>query len=468
MAKIKQPTKSEIITQVLSEINGPTDIDEVVTKVLETYKSTSKKPQTLIRQTIKDWEFNGNIIVFIDSNTIVPLKIAMPGVQFRIPVFPNMARTCTLPTYFFIGFMNIYGMEKDYAFFDENDQPIKTKVVRQKNKDIANMEEEAYDLSQWPTMQKAKSNDNIIITIKSWIPRQFQFRFETRKERRKHEEEIQKKNKELANTIFDMLENSNKDYLDINITIPTVHLISSDPKGYPGDHWVDVIQADGRMRTDSFSIKYYEDLNFFDSIIDGKRSAFKKQKITGKSADQIYVFKAQFSFNKKIWRFIEIAGNQTLSDFDDILRIAFKHDTSDHLSGFWKLVTRGKTKRVRKIDLANIDPFGKGEGSNLKIAELGLNIGDKLEYVYDFGDWIDHEITLEAINPKADKVKYPQITEQNKPKYEYCEECKSEGKETIAEYFCVTCSNKKQREILLCEKCIDKNHEDHYYNEITY
>ena len=45
----------------------------------------------------------------------------------------------------------------------------------------------------------------------------------------------------------------------------------------------------------------------------------------------------------------------------------------------------------------------------LRSASLGLGLapGDELKYVYDFGDWIEHKITLEAITePQAD-VKYP-------------------------------------------------------------
>jgi hypothetical protein len=45
--------------------------------------------------------------------------------------------------------------------------------------------------------------------------------------------------------------------------------------------------------------------------------------------------------------------------------------------------------------LGNVDPLGEGSGAQIRIAGLGLQIGDRLKYVYDFGDWIEHKITLE-------------------------------------------------------------------------
>lgn len=75
----------------------------------------------------------------------------------------------------------------------------------------------------------------------------------------------------------------------------------------------------------------------------------------------------------------------------------FGHDRSDHLSGFWKLVRRGQTRRFREIDLGHVDPLGGGTGAGIRIAGLGLQVGDRLKYVYDFGDWIEHEIILEKV-----------------------------------------------------------------------
>ena len=43
------------------------------------------------------------------------------------------------------------------------------------------------------------------------------------------------------------------------------------------------------------------------------------------------------------------------------------------------------------------------------IAELRLEVGDRLLYVYDFGDWVEHVLELEAIEEPEPKVTYPRL-----------------------------------------------------------
>jgi hypothetical protein len=149
---------------------------------------------------------------------------------------------------------------------------------------------------------------------------------------------------------------------------------------------------------------------------------------------------------------------------------AFDHDW-DHMGGFWKLVPRGggsKRTSYREVDIGSVDPFDGGDGADNPIAGLGLSVGDRLKYVYDFGDWIEHEITLEAIeNPQPDH-EYPRISAQNKPRYRYCENCKKIERKTIATWICISCSNKKQVDVLVCVDCLNKNHEEHFADEIIY
>ncbi len=61
----------------------------------------------------------------------------------------------------------------------------------------------------------------------------------------------------------------------------------------------------------------------------------------------------------------------------------------------------------------SVDPFGEGEDQS--IAELELQPGDALKYVYDFGDWIEHRLILEEIFEPQAKAIYPRIVAQNKP-----------------------------------------------------
>jgi len=178
--------------------------------------------------------------------------------------------------------------------------------------------------------------------------------------------------------------------------------------------------------------------------------------------EKIYVFKAALKYRGELWRRIEIKGNQTLGDFDHIMREAFNHDTWDHLSEFF-------SGRVWQSEgFGEIGPGGGGGGATKQINHLGLSEGDKIEYVYDFGDNIQHVITLEKIIDFEKEEEYPRIVSKNKPRYRYCELCKEQGKKTIATWVCIECSEEKQREVLLCEDCLMKKHEDHYVDKILY
>ncbi|MBC2702435.1 MAG: plasmid pRiA4b ORF-3 family protein [ANME-2 cluster archaeon] len=124
--------------------------------------------------------------------------------------------------------------------------------------------------------------------------------------------------------------------------------------------------------------------------------------------EKVYMFKAALKHRKKSWFYIEIMGNQTLGDFDYIMREAFKHDIWDHLSEFFS----GRAWKSKGY--GEIDPDGGGSGSKKLIYQLALSEGDKLEYVYDFGDDIQHVITLESIAEPENEVEYPRIISRNK------------------------------------------------------
>lgn len=175
----------------------------------------------------------------------------------------------------------------------------------------------------------------------------------------------------------------------------------------------------------------------------------------------VCVFKVALKYRKRLWRRIEIKSNQTLGDFDQIIRIAFDHD-DDHLSEFF-------SGRVwRSEGYGEITPWGGGEGAMIRIDQLLLSVGDKIEYVYDFGTEIQHIITLEKIVEPEKGIKYPRMISQNKPKYRYCELCQKQGNQTIATWICIQCSEKEQSEVLLCEDCLMEEHEDHYSEELLY
>ena len=224
------------------------------------------------------------------------------------------------------------------------------------------------------------------------------------------------------------------------------------------------------MRWDGSLINYSETPGLVERILPElrpQRSSPGKTKLSTEEAQQVYRFKVSLKHRKTLWRQIEIQGGQTLLEFNRELRGAFDHDFFDHMSGFWQIVPRGNTSRTREVDLGSINPLGEGDAAAVKIASLNLKPGDKLKYVYDFGDWIEHVLEVEAVAAAVPEATYPRVTDQNKPRYRYCPTCKEEGRKTIARYVCIDCCNRCGREVILCEACTPE-HDDHYLNEILY
>jgi hypothetical protein len=118
--------------------------------------------------------------------------------------------------------------------------------------------------------------------------------------------------------------------------------------------------------------------------------------------------------------------------------------------------------------LGDVNPFGGGAGADVKIASLELAAGDQLKYVYDFGDWIEHRLTLEAIAPPERRVAYPREVARNKPRYAQCVECQAKGRQSVAKWFCLECSNRGGEAIRLCDACAQRHHQDHHIEEILY
>jgi hypothetical protein len=176
---------------------------------------------------------------------------------------------------------------------------------------------------------------------------------------------------------------------------------------------------------------------------------------------KVYVFKASFKSRKSLWRRIEIRDDQTLGDMDDMMRKAFKHDTWDHLSEFF-------TDPSCKSGFGEIYPGGGGEGSEIMVRDMGLYEGIKIGYVYDFGAYVQHILTLEEIKDAGKNVKYPRITDKSKTRQRYCDPCNDKGKKSAAVYVCVDCSEKAGKTVNLCEKCAGEKHKDHYTDEILY
>lgn len=465
-------TMSEAIKQVVAQLVEPTPVDEVVKRVLALWPSTAKTAAKTIRQSLKDYA--GKSLIFLTDQTIAPIGLALRGIQFRVILArQEVERGHVFVQSNFSHFLPNQVPAEAVRFVDAAGKSLPVRVVKVKEKfksllGSQTYDRPAFDLGQWFKQRQVKRDDSLLVTVEDWEAHKFCLVHEPEKVRRQRQAEIDSRNQELADLLFAILETSHTEYVWANEAILTAYARLSNPTGYPGDHWLTVIEHDGRMRWNGADLRYADSFTPLERIFGEETPAVKTSSISSKQAQQVYRFKVAFKYNKSIWRRIEIQGQHTLADFDRELRDAFNHDMGDHLGGFWKLTRRGQTRRFREVELGTVDPFGEGEGAESQLAGLNLKPGDELKYVYDFGDWIEHELTLEAITEPEVRVKYPRLVERNKPRHQYCRHCKEEGKKTVATWICIECSEQEGTEVVVCEACLGQHHEDHYADEITY
>ncbi len=466
----KPITLSEAMAQVTARLDGPTPLDEFIRQVLELWPSKAKNPAASIRQRLRDRDVP--IITLPDGKTVLPIALSLKGARFRIPLSRREARRgFLLVSPNFDGFLNRQLSLEEVQMFDERGRPLPTRVIQVRQGYLGPSipyRVPAFRLTSWFHKQGVRREDSILVTVEDWQRGHFRLKHEPARERRQHQEEIAQKNREMADLFFEVLEAAYNEQILPWQAIPTIYTLMTDPRGYPGDHWTQVVEQDPRMRWTGHAVTYSDRFSLLEQMLLGKTSIPQERSCPPELARKVYRFKAAFRRRRGLWRRIEIQGEQTLADLDAILRDAFEHDHWDHLSGFWRQLRRGKSKRFRQVKLATVDPFGEGEGADLPIGGLGLQPGDQLEYVYDFGDWVEHVLTLEEIIESEPGADYPRVVGRNRPRYRYCESCKAEGSKTVATWICVECSNAEQREVLVCEDCLTDYHEEHYADPILY
>ena len=108
------------------------------------------------------------------------------------------------------------------------------------------------------------------------------------------------------------------------------------------------------------------------------------------SRSGVYVFKVRWH---QIWRRIAISSDLTFWDLSQLILQSVNFD-SDHLDMFVYKNRMGKTSRV-------VHPYLEESPATdeTKIADLPLEVGSTLEYLFDFGDNWEFELEVESIDP---------------------------------------------------------------------
>ncbi|MCB0036828.1 MAG: hypothetical protein KDE51_22505 [Anaerolineales bacterium] len=476
MSQKDQLSRNDAIEIIAAELTGPTRIQEFTTRVLEIWPSNAKDPHAGVRQAMKGYDHQGKTLLYLDNTTITSMQLAMAGVQWRVSLSAGqLAKGILYIIPAFAGLKPRWFDNANLQLVDASDLIIPTEIVEETRRvntifGESTQKLSALNLSWWYKKHQVEPTDHLLITIVDWSANKYRLEIERHTAYQAIQDEVATSNALLMDQLFGALEGAKDERVFTHIVITAAYAHLKEKQTVPADHWLQLIEQDGRMVWNGYEIGYADSLTSLGTLFSSESpQSAAPPKLTAAQQEQVYQFKAYLKHKKSLWRRIEIQGEQILKDFDDIMRHAFLFDAMDHLSGFWQRIRRGDTNKFREVDLATIYPYGdEGEGGDTQIAALDLQPGDQLKYVYDFGDWIECYIELEEIIEAAEAADYPRVVAQNKPRYRYCPVCKTEGKKTIATYVCYWCSNEQQKDVLMCEEHISPEHEDHYLEEMLY
>jgi hypothetical protein len=401
-------TRKEAIEQVLADLDGPTPLDEVCDRVLDLWPSQAKDPTAGIRKEIRR-RHAGWDVIFLDDQTVVPMPMAMQGLQFRITPSQMEVNQGIIRVDPWLQHLSPPRLKANAVrLVDAKGRPLRTriKMIREQVNGVfgANVREiPALNLVRWFRKHRVKTGDSLLLTIEDWESGRYRLEHEPAAAR--HDADVARWDAAFADRVFAMLEHAYNESIPTRLAITTTHARMRTFQTYPGHHWTTLIKDDPRMRDDGYEIRYSDtptswSLFPYEQPID--QVAFMPEE-----GQQVYRFKVGR-------RRIEIQGAQSLFELDDILRTAFGYTHHDHLSGFWKRIRRGDSNRFREVDVGTVDPFEGGNAADVAVAGLGLAAGQTLKYVYDFGDWFEQRLVLEAITAPEPDVDYPRLVGQRK------------------------------------------------------
>ena len=396
-------TLNEAVDKVINHSKEPTLLKTINEEIFKLWSSTaSKSAISNIRMHLR-YKHHGKTIAYLDKHTIVPLKVAMQDIRFRVPVSRMEAENGILFLHpYFILFLQHKKNIKRIKILDISGNGVPSNLVKVLNaKRAAEQYEDdylpAFKLKEWFNENNIKRHDSIIVTIKDWQQPIFCFEAESEKSRKKHYVEIQQYNKELADAIFGGLESAHEEHVSTQIAVLDAYSRLSKAHDYPGDHWIDIIDKDPRMIVCDTFIAYRDSME--GDLFSNNQSSPARKTISKADAKKEYSFAVTLIRGTEKTRHITLSGDCSMAEFDYALRELFDHDDMDHMGGFWLRQKRAHGNKFREIEIATINPLGEGDNADLTIAELGLQPGDELKYVYDFGDWIEHRIVfLKRVN----------------------------------------------------------------------
>ena len=126
-----------------------------------------------------------------------------------------------------------------------------------------------------------------------------------------------------------------------------------------------------------------------------------------------YIFKTHLFRDKKVIREIEVLKGSNLYKLAEAIVKSYDFDF-DHAFGFFSTISEsGYFKSERKYELftdledEGIEPTGAESVKNTKVSEVWKSPGDKILFLFDYGDnWL-FVVELIGLGKKEVKKKYP-------------------------------------------------------------
>ena len=425
-AKREGPTLKEVTHQVLEELTEPTSVNDIVQRVLQRYPSTSKRPTSLVRNQLHSFGMVGVEIVYLDARTIAPLRLAMPGVCFRVPLGADDVQTGLLPVYpgfspFVTDRFSRTIVSEHIEVQDENGQVIANgptagtaqRQIQPLWPSYGERGNGAFNLRDWLHAHQAQAGDSLLVTLLNWRPARLRLEFEPQTAYRAEASAAQ--NDALADCIQSLLDESYDERIGTDEAILTAYARMPGARDYPGDHWLPMLFEDPRFLITNFDIRASDGIStaeYLSVYLEGNEPEEalepEEEPITPEQGNQVYRFSTKENYGTRERR-IEILGRHTLADFDNIMRTAFRLDHMDHLSEFTRITHRGRGKRPHEQRYGEINPFEPTPAMEYQVAGLDLEVGTELEYLCDFGDSLRHTLILQSISTPERNTKYPRV-----------------------------------------------------------
>lgn len=158
-------------------------------------------------------------------------------------------------------------------------------------------------------------------------------------------------------------------------------------------------------------ILMYEEKRFLPNFNKCNKSGVKNKIM------ETYIFKVNLLRKPKISREIEIPENTNLYKLAEAIVGAYNFDF-DHCFGFFNKISENRYfDSERKYELftdlieegENLEPTGAGSVKKTKINEVWQNPGDKMLFLFDYGDEWLFIVEFKGVGEKDQKKKYPRI-----------------------------------------------------------